>query len=78
MANTSSQEGTADEHLWRATFSEFTHQALRSFQSNVFDIASGGWVEVGLAAPGNVGGGSDAWPQHQWYIAYEILASLDI
>ena len=31
-------------------------------------------MEVGLAA-GQIGGASDVWPEHQWYIAYEILAS---
>lgn len=64
-----------DEELWRATFAEFRSQALRTFQGNLFDIASGGWVDVGLAAAaaGETKEWSDIWPQQQWHIAFEIL-----
>jgi len=64
-----------DEELWRATFAEFKSQALRTFQSNLFDLASGGWVDVGLAAAaaGETKEWSDVWPQQQWHIAFEIL-----
>jgi hypothetical protein len=67
-----------DEELWKATFAEFKSQALRTFQSNLFDIASGGWVDVGLAAAaaGEVREWSDVWPQQQWHIAFEILVRL--
>jgi hypothetical protein len=67
-----------DEELWRATFSEFRSQALRTFQGNLFDIASGGWVDVGVAAAtsGEAKEWSDVWPQQQWHIAFEILVGV--
>ena len=67
-----------DEELWRATFTEFRSQALRTLQGNLFDIASGGWVDVGLAAAaaGETKEWSDLWPQEQWHIAFEILVRL--
>ena len=61
-----------DEHLWRATFAEFRSQALRTFHGNLFDVASGEWVDVGLAAT-TATTGEVQWPQQQWHIAFEIL-----
>jgi hypothetical protein len=67
----------AEEDLWRATFAEFKRQALRSFASAVFDTTGGGWVDLGpdaaAASAAVTADWSDAWPEQQWAIAYEIL-----
>lgn len=72
---------TTSPALWRATFKEFQRQTLRYFQRNVFDIASGGWVDVGVAmtsGDGDLDDWSDLWPSHQWHIAFEILVRTQI
>ena len=79
MSGKKDSDSSADGVLWRATFLEFKQQALRTLHSNVFDTASGGWVDVGLAAAasGDLANTdwSDLWPQQQWQIAFEILVS---